>query len=205
MSLFVNYGDDARFVTKVLTIIIVVETLVIAFLGFFSVKKDIVYINPSNVIGTARVGYVPDDAVAFFGMAFLSFIGNVNPYSVFEQYKSAYELMSPRLQSGMLTSLNKDIKQIGSSNISIQTIPLKYTVVSSGDIYTLNIEAVKVSYAYGQESQNLKLLYTIKCDKTTTSPVNPFGLEVLSYDWKVTEKNIGNTGAGSGAASAAYQ
>jgi type IV secretory pathway component VirB8 len=185
MSLFIEYGKDSNFIIKVLTIVICVETFVIAFLGLFIVKQKIVYINPSSVIGTSRVGYVPDEMSAYFAMTFISFLGNINPYSAFEQYKAAYQLMSPKLQSAMKSNLESEIAEINKSNISIQTTPIKYKVKNSGESASIDIEAIRISYAYGQEAKKEKVLYNINCNKAKTRASNPFGLEVNSYDYKV--------------------
>ncbi|MBE0427220.1 MAG: hypothetical protein IBX72_11335 [Nitrospirae bacterium] len=196
MSFFVQYGEDSRFLIKVLTIIICVETLVIGFLGLFSIKQKIVYINPSSVIGTARVGYVPDEMKAYFAMTFVSFLGNVNPHSAFEQYKAAYQLMSPKLQSAMKSNLESEIAEINKSNISIQTTPLKHKVKNSGESATVDIEAVRISYVYGQETKKEKVLYSITCHKARTRASNPFGLEVNSYDYKVIASGDNITSSG---------
>lgn len=186
MPFFLDYAKDSRYLIKILTFLIVLETLVILALGFLSIKPRVIYINPSTVVGTARVGYVPDEAAVFFGMSFISFFGNVNPYSALEQYKVTYNLMSPKLQSAMKTKLENEIKEIEKSNMSIQTTPVKAEVKKSeSDNITLEIEAVRISYVYGQETKKDKILYTLNCQKTATRKSNPFGLEVVSYDNKI--------------------
>jgi hypothetical protein len=182
MPFFLEYAEDNRFLLKILTIIVSVESVVIMGLGFFAVKQRIVYINPSHVIGSTHVGYVPDEAVAHFGMAFLSFVGNVNQYSVNEQYKSAYLLMSPKLQSAMKRTLESEMAEIRKSDMSIQTTPTDLKVKGDGETFTLTIETARLSFVYGQEAKREKLVYTINCRKAGTRKSNPFGLEVTSYD-----------------------
>ena len=185
MPLFVEYGELERFLIKVLTIIVTVESLVIMGLGFLAVKQRVVYVNPSNVIGTTHVGYVPDDSAAYFGMTFIFFLGNVNEYSAKEQYKSAYLLMSPKLQSVMKRTFEGEIAEIKNSDISVQTTPITYKVQGNGDEFTVIIEAIRKSYVYGQDAKKEKLQYTISCQKAHITKTNPFGLEVTSYENKV--------------------
>lgn len=188
---FVQYGEDNRFLIKVLTVIICVETFVISILGFFSVKQRIIYVNPSSVVGSTRVGYVPDEYMGYFANTFVFLIGNVNAHSAFEQYKAAYQLMSPKLQSAIKGNLESEITEISKSDITVQTTPLNYKVQNStGESAAIDIEAIRISYAYGQEAKKEKVLYTINCKKAKTRASNPFGLEVTSYDYKVISSGI---------------
>lgn len=193
MPFFLDYAKDSRYLIKMLAFLVVVETFVILALGFLSIKPRVIYINPSVVVGTARVGYVPDEAAIYFGMSFISFFGNVNHLSALEQYKVSYNLMSPKLQSAMKRTLETEIKEIEKSNMSIQTIPVKAEVKNSkDDNIVIEIEAIRVSYVYGQETKKDKILYTLSCQKTATRKSNPFGLEVVSYDSKVIAALSGN-------------
>jgi len=182
VAFFLEYAEDNRFLLKILTIIVCIESLVIMALGFLAVKQRIVYINPSQVIGSTYVGYVPDEAVAHFGMAFISFFGNVNQYSVNEQFKSAYLLMSPRLQSAMKRTLESEMAEIKKSDMSIQTTPMDLKMKGDGQTFVLTVEVARMSFVHGQETKREKLVYTIKCQKAATRKSNPFGLEVTSYD-----------------------
>lgn len=193
MPFFLDYAKDSRYLIKVLACLVVLETLVILALGFLSIKPRVIYINPSTVVGTARTGYVPDEAAVYFGTSFISFFGNVNHLSALEQYKVTYNLMSPKLQSAMKRVLEAEIKEIEKSNMSIQTTPIRAEVkASKDDIITIEIEAVRISYVYGQETKKDRVLYTLNCQKTATRKSNPFGLEVVSYDHKVIAPISGN-------------
>jgi len=197
LRFFLEYAEDTRFLLRVMTLIVCVESAVIMILGFMAVRQRIVYINPSQVIGTAYVGHVPDEAAGYFALSFLSFFGNVNKYSALEQYKSAYLLMSPQLQSLMKTTLEKEIDEITRSDISIQitpTAPPKIT--GDGASFTIVVDAVRRSFVYGQEAKNETLRYTIKCQKARTRRSNPFGLEVTSYDSQVVSTGVVSASAG---------
>ena len=185
MSFFLEYGEDSRFLIRILTIIVTIESVVIMALGFLAVKQRIIYINPSEVVGSTYVGYVPDEMVTFFGTTFVYFLGNVNQYSVTEQYKSAYLLMSPKLQSAMKRTLEGDIAEITKSDMSIQTTPTDCKVKGDGQTFTLIVEATRLSFVYGQETKRERLIYNIRCQKAVTRKSNPFGLEVTSYDNQV--------------------
>lgn len=185
MSYFVAYGEESRFIIRVLVVLVVLLSLVVALLGFLSVKQRILYINPTAIVGTARVGYVPDEYISFFGMTFLYYLGNVNPYSVLSQYKTAYQMMTPELQSVMKKTLEDEIAEIQRSQISIQTTPLSDKIIKyDGDSYTVEVNVVRVSWVYGKEADKKQQVYTIKCRKSRTNKKNPFGLEVVSYDFK---------------------
>ncbi|MDA8103762.1 MAG: TraE/TraK family type IV conjugative transfer system protein [Nitrospiraceae bacterium] len=190
MSFFLEYGEDSRFLIKILALIVTIESIVIMGLGFLAVKQRIIYINPSQVVGSTYVGYVPEEMVTLFGTTFVYFLGNANQYSVGEQYKSAYLLMSPKLQSAMKRTLEGDIAEITKSDMSIQTIPTDCKVKGDGQTFTLIIEAARLSFVYGQETKREKLLYNIRCQKAATRKSNPFGLEVTAYDNQVVA--IGN-------------
>lgn len=182
MPLFVEYAEDIKFINKVLVAIVCMMSLVIMTLGFFAVRQRIVYVNPSQVIGSAYVGYVPEEAVGYFGVSFISFLGNTNQYSVKEQYQTAYLLMAPRLQSAMKPTLEQEMAEIQKSDMSIQTTPLDVKVAADGDTFTVDIDVTRISYVYGQETKREKLHYKLICQKTATRKWNPFGLEVVSYD-----------------------
>lgn len=184
MAWFVEYGKDSRFLIRILTIIVVVQAVVIMALGFLAVKQRVLYVNPSKAIGTAYVGYVSDDSAAFFGMAFLYFLGNVNKYSVIEQYKTAYLLMSPQLQSAMKRTLDSDAADVAKSDISVETTPLTYKVEGNGEEFAVTINTTRISYVYGQPGKEELLQYAINCRKGHISKFNPYGLEVTSYDTK---------------------
>lgn len=196
MSLFVEYGKDSRYLIRILAMVICVEAAVIVLLGMAVVKGNIIYINPDNVIGTAKRGYVPDDYAAYFGMMFIHFRGNSSPATVKEQYRSAFALMSARLQSQEADILKKEANEIIGSNISLQTIPTGYAVRSSNEGFSIDIEAMRISYAYGQEASRKIVKYLISCNKTRTTKSNPFGLEVSSYDYKVIEDKTDNSAVG---------
>lgn len=185
MPLFVQYGDDIKFVNRILTLIVCVMSVVIMILGVFAVKQRIIYVNPSQVIGSAYVGYVPEEAVGYFGATFLGYLGNSNQYSVKEQYQTAYLLMAPRLQSAMKHTLEQEMNEIQKSDMSIQTTPTEVQVAGDGGSYTVTIEAARMSFVYGQETKREKIKYKLICQKTATRKWNPFGLEVVSYDSEV--------------------
>jgi len=194
MPFFVEYAKDSRYLIKMLATLVVIETFVILGLGFLSIKPRVIYINPSAVVGTARVGYVPDEAAVYFGLSFISFFGNVNHFSALEQYKVSYNLMSPKLQSAMKRTLEAEIKEIEKSNMSIQTTPIKAEVkANTENAIIVEIEAIRTSYVYGQETKRDKILYTLSCQKTATRKSNPFGLEVASYDQKIIAIGDSNT------------
>ena len=195
MNLFVGYGEDARFTIRLLTLLVAVESLVIMALGFFAVRQRIIYVNPSNVIGSAYVGYVPEEAAGYFGLSFISFLGNVNQYSVKDQYQTAYLLMSPKLASAMKRTLESDMSEIQKSDMSIQTTPLDVKVTGDGETFSIEIEATRMSYVYGQETKREKLRYTLRCQKAPTRKWNPFGLEVTSYDNEVVASGRNITAA----------
>lgn len=192
MSFFVTYGEESRFIIRVLVILVICLSIVVALLGFLSVKQRILYINPTAIVGTARVGYVPDEYISFFAMTFLYYLGNTNPYSALSQYKTAYQMMAPELQSAVKKTLENEIEEIGKSQISIQTTPLSDKIVKyDGDSYTVEINVVRVSWVYGKEADKKQQVYTVKCRKSKTNKKNPFGLEVVSYDFKtVNSDNI---------------
>lgn len=186
MKFFLEYAEDTRFLMRILTGIVCVETFIIGLLGFSVIKQRIIYINPSSIIGTTNIGYVPDEMVGYFGTAFVSYLGNFNPEAVVGQYKGAFKLMSPGLQSNIRTVFEKDVKDVEVNNITLQTVPLKYEVSNrSGDSFTIKIDALRLSYAYGQEAQKVKVLYTINCEKTRPNTYNPFGLQVTQYDFQI--------------------
>lgn len=198
MSIFVEYGKDSRFLIKILTLIVVVESVVMLVMAAYTVKQRIVYVNPNNVVGTTKVGHVPDEYAAYFGLAFLSFLGNVNSISIDEQYKTAFLLMSPQLQSNVKAVLLKDMEEIKRSNMTMQVTPLNYKIEQQDDIYTTTIEAVRVSFVYGQETRKSLATYILKCKKGRITKNNPFGLEVVSYEIKSISDKIDNlTTAGS--------
>lgn len=201
MAFFLEYGEDQRFLIKVLVIIAGVAVAGVVILGLLAVKERIVYVNPSNVIGTAKVGYVPDEYVSYFGMTFIFFLGNANKYSVEEQYKSAMLLMSQQLESAVDARLMSEIKDIQQSNLSVETHPTAYYPVARGDndMFTLSIEAIRTSYAFGQPGTPQKLLYTINCRTARTRKSDPFGLEVTNYDFKVIASGDNITAAPSAA------
>jgi hypothetical protein len=182
VSLFVEYGEDVKFINKMLVALVCVMAVVIMVLGVLAAKQRIIYVNPSQVIGSAYVGYVPEEAVGYFGASFISFLGNSNQYSVKQQYQTAYLLMSPRLQSAMKSTLEQEMNEIQKSDMSIQTTPLSVKVTPEGDEFNIDIDATRISYVYGQETKREKLHYTLVCDRTATRNWNPFGLEVLSYN-----------------------
>jgi hypothetical protein len=148
------------------------------------------------VIGSAYVGYVPQEAAGYFGLSFISSLGNVNQYSVKEQYQTAYLLMSPRLASAMKRTLETEMVEIQKSDMSIQTTPLDVKVTGDGEVFTISIEAARMSYVYGQETKREKLRYTLRCQKAPTRKWNPFGLEVASYDNEVIGSGNAMTAAG---------
>jgi len=184
LGYFVDYGEESRFLIKILTTLVILLTCIIVILGFLTVKQKILYINPSVITGTARVGYIPDDYVSYFAMTFVFFRGNANPYSVLEQYKTAYQMMSPRLQSAEKSALEKEVDEIQKSQMSIQTTPVSDSVKYNGDEYIVSIKAIKVSWVYGKESSKEEINYTIVCKKSNIRKSNPFGMEVVSYDFK---------------------
>lgn len=199
MAFFLEYGEDQRFLIKALVIIACVAVAAVVVLGVLSVKERITYINPTGVMGTTNAGYVPDEYAVYFGMTFLYFLGNVNKYSVEEQYKSAFQLMAQKLQSAMQSTLETEMAEIKRSNMSIETATLTYSPVVRGDndTFTLSLEAVRVSYVMGQPGKTDKLLYTINCRKARTMKSNPFGLEVTSYENKVIASGDNITAAAS--------
>jgi dTDP-D-glucose 4,6-dehydratase len=90
--------------------------------------------------------------------------------------------MAPKLQSAMKRTLESEMAEIKKSDMSIQTTATDCVVKGDGETYTLTVEAVRMSFVYGQEAKREKLRYTIKAQKTVTRKANPFGLEVTSFD-----------------------
>lgn len=186
MKFFLEYAEDTRFLMRILTAIVCIETFIIGILGFSVIKQRIIYINPSSIIGTTNIGYVPDEMVGYFGTAFVSYLGNFNPEAVVGQYKAAFKLMAPGLQSNIRGVFEKDVKDVELNNVTLQTVPLKYEVSSRNEnTFSIKIDALRLSYAYGQEAQRVKVLYTINCEKTRPNTYNPFGLQVTRYDFQI--------------------
>lgn len=185
MSLFLEYGKDSRFLIKILTVVSCLFAVVILLLGVSIMRQNVVYINPANVIGTAKVGYIPDSSAIYFGMAFVHFLGNVSPQTVKQQYSSAFFLMSPRLQSAVLDRLRRESDEIAASNIAVQTIPTEVNITERGNNnFTIEITASRVAYAMGREASRTTVRYTIHCSRAKINANNPFGLEVTSYDFR---------------------
>lgn len=182
---FVNLGEDQRFLIKALLVVVCILSLITMFLAYFTVNQRVIYINPGQVIGTAAVGAVPDGAVGYFAMTFLFFMGNANNISAEEQMKSAYLLMTPQLQSARTTELKENVDQIKQGDMVIQTVPLSYKVRNNRNDYDVDIDVVRMSFVYGQPVKKERRLYTLTCQKAATRNTNPFGMEVVSYDYKV--------------------
>ena len=85
MSLFLEYGRDRTFLIRILMVMVVMFAVTIVLIAFFAVRQRIIYINPSHVIGTTTVGYVPDDAAIYFAQTFITFLGNVNRDTALDQ------------------------------------------------------------------------------------------------------------------------
>jgi hypothetical protein len=186
LSLFLGFGDSARFLIRMLTTSLCVALITIALLAYKVFNRDVLYINPSAITGTARVGYVTAEYAGSFGEAFVSYIGNVNKESATSQYKKAYLLMSPQLQSSMHDVFLKDLNAINSSDISIQTVPLSHEVQgNTGKTFNIMVKATRTSWSGGQAGSRQIVVYSMACQKAKITEQNPFGLEVTSYDFKI--------------------
>ena len=194
MSLFLGFGEDAKFLIRMLTAVVCVLLVAVAFLAYKVFNRDVLYINPSAITGTARVGYITNEYAGSFGDAFVNYIGNVNREAANAQYRQAYLMMSPQLQSSMQPVLRKDLEAINSSDISIQTVPLSHEIQgNAGKTFNITVKATRISWTGGQAGSKQLVVYTMDCQKAKVTQENPFGLEVISYDFKISNDTAVNS------------
>ena len=187
MSIFLGFGEDAKFLIRCLVVIVCILGVSVVGLAYKVFNRDVLYINPSAITGTARVGYITPEFAGAFADAFVSYLGNVNKESANTQYRQAYLLMSPELQSALQPVLRKDLEAINSSDLSIQTVPIKHNTEGyTGKTFNITVNATRVSWSRGQVGSKQTAIYTIACQKASVTQTNPFGLEVISYDFKIT-------------------
>ncbi len=187
MSLFLGFGEDAKFLIRCLVVVVCVLGVAVAGLAYKVYNRDVLYINPSAITGTARVGYITREYAGAFGDTFVSYLGNVNKESADSQYRHAYLLMSSQLQSALQPVLRKDLEAIDSSDLSIQTVPISHDIQgNTGKDFNITVKATRILWSRGQVGSKQTAIYTMSCQKASITDSNPFGMEVVSYDFTIT-------------------
>lgn len=186
---FLTYGDSVIQVNRYLIVLVAVLAATSVLLAFTATKAKYIYIDPSQITGVARVGYVPQRAVEDFASYFVSRLMNVTPEDALAQYRAAYVLMSPQLASKMKGVLEGEIKTLQTGDMFISTIPTRVTVArSAADTFNLTVLARKDSFSFGKLTSERFLEITLVVKKTAPKELNPFGLEVQSYDYREVDR-----------------
>lgn len=185
MNIFVDYGEKAKFLIKLLIIMVAIQFIVIILLSLNFTKRSIVYINPSAIVGKTQIGYVPDEYAEHVALLFINYLGNFSPLTVKKQFYNAYVLQSPSLQAKTLNTLKEEANSAESGGIIVQTTPVKTEIKKENNIYKVTVTAHRVSIVSGYVISNKEVEYVIKLKPASPTKENYLGMEVIDYEYKI--------------------
>lgn len=185
MNIFVDYGEKAKFLIKLLTIIVIVQFIVIVIFAFNFSKRNIIYINPAVIMGKTQIGYVPDEYAEHVALLFINYLGNFSPLTVKKQFYNAYILQSPSLQRQTLTTLKNEANEVENGKIVVQTTPIKTEISKNNNIYRVTVNAHRVSFISGFKTSEKEVQYVIDLKPASPTKENYLGMEVINYDYKI--------------------
>ena len=195
---FLHYGDDVRRHNRILVILNVILVVAVVFLASQVGRSKFIYIDPDKIVGDAKVGYVPPHYVDYFASHFVVTLMTVTPVDALAQYKSAYGLMSSQLASKMKTILESEIEMVKQGNLFVTTVPVRINTTQTGKgAYAVTLWARKASFSFGKLVGEKFIECQLDVRKTAPREMDPYGLEVQSYDFKeVDEATAYNSGNG---------
>jgi len=198
MNIFLDYGEKARFLIKTLTVMVIIEFAIIIIFAFSLSKRNIVYINPSYIVGKTQVGYIPNEYAEQVALLFINYLGNFSPLSVKKQFYNAFVLEGTDLQSKNLNTLKREAQEIESSGMVVQTTPVESKVEKEGDTFRVSVKAHRVSFVSGFKTSEKEVQYIIFLKQKSPTKENPLGMEVINYEYQILRDITGNTSNVSG-------
>jgi len=198
MNIFLDYGEKARFLIKMLTIMVIIEFAIIIIFAFSLTKRNIVYINPSYIVGKTQVGYIPNEYAEQVALLFINYLGNFSSLSVKKQFYNAFVLEGTDLQSKNLNTLKREAQEIESSGIVVQTTPVESKVEKEGATFRVSVKAHRVSFVSGFKTSEKEVQYIIFLKQKSPTKENPLGMEVINYEYQILRDITGNTSNVSG-------
>ena len=198
MNIFLDYGEKAKFLIKTLTVMVIIEFAIIIIFAFSLSKRNIVYINPSYIVGKTQVGYIPNEYAEQVALLFINYLGNFSPLSVKKQFYNAFVLEGTDLQSKNLNTLKREAQEIESSGMVVQTTPVESKVEKEGDTFRVSVKAHRVSFVSGFKTSEKEVQYIIFLKQKSPTKENPLGMEVINYEYQILRDITGNTSNVSG-------